>query len=141
MPQRPAAPPDQPVRRVGLSALAGVGGGAAALGLSIAFSTCFGSCAPKFDATFTNAALGGLLIAGVTFAVHQILGGGGEVTLPMLAALALMAGASVVGNLVDPGTPNAQLISSAIGVVPAAVAAALILEATSSVGRHQRVSW
>ena len=127
-------PPDQPVRRVLLSSAAGVGGAAVALGLSLAVSTCFFTCASKFDVGFANAALGALLITGAGFAVHQLLGGGGEITLPLLASLAIMFSASFVGPVIDARTPQQELFTSAIGALPAAVAVALILDATSSMG-------
>ena len=141
LPEQPLAkvqlPPDRPVRRVLLSSAAGVGGAAVALGITLALTTCFFSCNPKFDVGFANAALGGLLVAGTTFAVHQALGGGGEVILPALASLAVLTAASFIGPVIDPTAPNAQIISTAIGSLPAAVAVALILEATSSMAQHR----
>ena len=140
LPVHPSPPPDRPVRRVLLSTAAGVGGAAVALGLSLAISTCFFTCESKFDVNFANAALGGLLITGAAFAVHQMTGGGGEITLPLLASLAVMFAASFVGPVIDARTPQQELFTTAIGALPAAVAVALILDATSSMD-HGRVRW
>ena len=140
LPYRTPPPPDQPVRRVLLSTAAGAAGGAAALGISLALTTCFGSCISKFDSNFANMALGALLVTGATFAVHQLLGGGGEITLPFLASLAVMFAASLIAPVIDSTTPNVQLLTTAIGAVPAALAAALILDATSHMG-GTRARW
>ena len=134
-PLRLQRPPDRPVRRVLLSTAGGVGGGAVALGITLGLTTCFLTCTPKLDVSFANAALGSLLITGVAFAVHQAVGGGGEIILPLLAVMAIMAGSAVLGNVINPNVPQAQLISTAIGLVPASLVAALILNATSSTNK------
>jgi hypothetical protein len=140
LPIHKSPPPDRPVRRALLTTAAGVGGAAVALGLSLAISTCFFSCQPKFDVNFANAALGAMLVTGAGFAVHQLTGGGGEVILPLLAATALMFAASFVGPVIDSRTPQQEVFTTVIGALPAAVAVALILDATSSIDRS-RVRW
>ncbi len=140
LPIRAPAPPDQPVRRVLLSAAAGVGGAALGLGISMAVTTCLFTCVGKLDTNFANVALGSLMLTGVSFAIHQLLGGGGEITLPLLASLAVMFGASLLAPVIDPTFPNVQLLTTAIGAVPAALAAALILDATSHMG-GTRARW
>lgn len=132
---RAPPPPDYPVRRFLLTTAGGLGGAAAGLGLSLALTSCFTTCVPKFDVSFANTALSGLLIAGVGFAVHQALGGRGEVTLPTLASLAIMVAASLVAPAVNPGTPQVQMLTTAFGALPAAAAVALILDATASMNK------
>ncbi len=63
--------------------------------------------------------------------------GGKTKCLPLLAAMAVMFTSSLVGSLIDPRTPNAQLITTAIGAVPASVAVAFILDATASMDRSR----
>lgn len=87
---------------------------------------------PNFDATFATAALASLLITGVAFALHEVLGGRGEITLSFLLTAVVMAGAGALGAALAGGDRIlAPVLAAAIGSLPAAAAAVFGLEVTS----------
>jgi hypothetical protein len=126
-PQRRAAPEVSQPRRVLLAGLAGVAGSFAGLGLSVALA----GQNPAFDTTFATALLAPMLLTGVTFVAHQLLGGRGEIILAYAAALACMAGAAGLATAIDGRTPFTPVLATLIGALPAAAGAVLVLEATT----------
>jgi uncharacterized membrane protein HdeD (DUF308 family) len=127
----PFVPPNVPQRAL-LSGAAGVAGAGAALGIALAFS--LGN--PGLDAKFSTAALGALLVTGGAFTVHQTLGGRGEITLALLAAIVGMAAGALIANALDQTVPKAPILTAVIGAVPAAALAVLGLEGTTPLPRQ-----
>lgn len=122
----PAAQPTVVTR----SLLAG-GAGVLASGAALGISVLLLGQNPAFDPTFANAALGAMLVAGVTFSIHQALGGRGEVLLALLLSAVTMAGSAAIASAIDGSIPTTAILTTAIGAVPAAAAAVLGLEGTS----------
>jgi hypothetical protein len=56
---------------------------------------------PQLDAKFANAALGALLMTGGAFAVHELLGGRGEITLVLLTSIAVAGLSARVANTIN----------------------------------------
>lgn len=119
--------PPSPASRVVYSSAAGVAGGLAGLGIALALT----GQNPAFDVAFANVMLAPLLISGLGFAVHQAMQGGGEVVLAYLASLAVMAAAAGITMAIDVNPSYKPAVATAIGAVPAAFGAALVLELTT----------
>jgi hypothetical protein len=134
--QVPAARPEEPKVKeppsvVTRSLLAG-GAGTLAGGVSLGIGLLLVGSNPNFDATFATAALASLMITGVVFALHEALGGRGEITLSFLLTAIVMAGAGALGAAIGNGDRLlAPVLCAAIGSLPAAAAAVFGLEATS----------
>lgn len=126
-------PPEQP-SVVTRSLLAG-GGGVLASGAALGITVLLLGQKPAFDPTFANAALGAMLVAGVTFSIHQAMGGRGEVLLGLLLSAAVMAGSAAIASAIDGTIPTTAILTTAIGAVPAAAAAVLGLEGSSPAAR------
>ena len=95
---RPREPPSVFVR-----SLLGTGAGTLAGGASLGIALLLVGNNPSFDPTFATAALSSLMICGVAFAIHEALGGRGEITLSFLFTAIVMAGGfSVVTPLPPP---------------------------------------
>lgn len=140
----PVRQPEDPKKwpRVFLSGGAGALAGGAALGAMLLFAGARTSVNPSggsFDIVFGTTALAALLIPGVDFAVHQALGGGGEISLAALASIGVMAltGLAVGASGVDPVT--GAVLVAAVGSVPAAISVTAILEATQVLTGRRRV--
>lgn len=127
----------EPISPVTRSLLAG-GGGALAGGASLGIALLLVGSNPNFDPTFATAALATLMITGVTFALHQALGGQGEITLSFLLTAIVMAGAGALGAAIGQGHRTlSPVLAAAIGSVPAAGAAVFALEATTPKARKK----
>lgn len=126
-PQPRAPEPPSVVTR----SLLATGGGTLAGGASLAIAILLVGSNPNFDPTFATAALSSLLITGVAFAIHEALGGRGEITLSFLLAAVVMAGAAGLAVAIEPNHNISPLLTAAIGSLPAAAAAVFGLEATS----------
>ncbi|MEW6430259.1 MAG: hypothetical protein AB1730_02020 [Myxococcota bacterium] len=116
-----------PPSRVLLSGGAGIAAGFAGLGIAVALT----GSNPGLDTNFATAMVTPILLTGVSFMVHQALGGRGEVILAYVAALALMAGAAGLAVGIEGTSPMTPLITTLTGTVPATAAAVLILEAST----------
>lgn len=127
----PEAPPTSVVTRSFLA----TGGGALAAGAALGISALLVGQNAGFDPTFANAALGAMLVAGVTFSVHQAMGGRGEVLLALLISSAVMAGAAGLATALDGGLPLTPILTTAIGALPAAAGAVLGLELSTPEAR------
>jgi peptidoglycan/LPS O-acetylase OafA/YrhL len=130
-----APPPPNVAQRSVFAGLAGIAGAGAALGLSLAFAQ--GNA--QLDTRFSTAALGALLVAGGAFTVHEMLGGRGEITLALLAAIVGMGLGALVANLVDHSVPLVPILTAVIGAVPAAALTVLSLEGTTPMARQSPV--
>ncbi|MFO0600728.1 MAG: hypothetical protein U0228_35795 [Myxococcaceae bacterium] len=125
---QPAPPPGPSMwTRSLLSTGAGMLGTGAALGISMLLI----GQNPRFDPIFANAALGALLVTGAVFTVHEALGGRGEITLAFLACAVVTAGAAGLAIAIDPSRDVAPYVTSAIGAIPASIAAVIALEGTN----------
>lgn len=111
--------------------LLGTGGGALAGAASLGIAVLLVGNNPNFDPTFATAALSSLLITGVAFAIHEALGGRGEITLALLFTSIVMASAGGIASAITGDRTLAPVLAAAIGSVPAAAAAMFGLEATS----------
>lgn len=116
-----------PTSRVLLSGGAGIAASFAGLGIAVALT----GSNPGLDTNFATAMVTPILITGVSFMVHQALGGRGEVILAYVAALAVMAGAAGLAVGIEGTSPMTPVITTLIGTLPATAAAVLILEATT----------
>ncbi len=132
--QPPTAPepaPREPPSVLTRSLLA-TGGGTLAGGVSLGIALLLVGNNPNFDPTFATAALASLMITGVAFAIHEAMGGRGEITLSFLLTALVMAGAGGLGAAIGNGDRVlAPVLAAAIGSLPAAAAAVFGLEATS----------
>lgn len=128
-PQEEKQPPEPPsvVTRTLLSGAAGTAAGGVSLGIALLLV----GDNPLFDPTFATAALASLMITGVVFALHEALGGRGEITLALLFTSIVMAGAAGLAVAIDGSRPMTPILTAAIGSLPAAAAAVFGLEATS----------
>lgn len=131
----PAAVPEpkgkQPPSVVTRSLVAG-GAGAAAGGVSLGIALLLVGKNESFDTTFATAALASLMITGVTFALHEALGGHGEITLAFLLTAIVMAASGGISAAIAGGDRTlAPVLTAAIGSIPAAAAAVFALEVTS----------
>jgi hypothetical protein len=122
------ATPGPPAAPVLTRSLLAIGGGTLAAGAALGISALLVGANPGFDPTFANAALGAMLVAGVSFSVHQAMGGRGEVLLALLFSSVVMAGAAGLATAIDGGQPLTPILTTAIGALPAAAAAVLGLE-------------
>lgn len=122
-------PPEPP--SVAARSLLGMGGGTLAGAASLGIAVLLVGNNPNFDPTFATAALASLLITGVTFAIHEALGGRGEITLALLFTSIVMAGAGGLASALSGNRTLAPVLAAAIGSLPAAAAAMFGLEATS----------
>ena len=111
--------------------LLATGGSTLAGGASLAIAILLVGSNPNFDPTFATAALSSLMITGVAFAIHEALGGRGEITLSFLFAAVVMAGAAGLAVALEPSHNLSPILTAAIGSLPAAAAAVFGLEATS----------
>ncbi len=123
---RPREPPSVFAR-----SLLATGAGTLAGGASLGIALLLVGNNPNFDPTFATAALSSLMICGVAFAIHEALGGRGEITLSFLLTAIVMAGAAGLATALDGSRTYAPIITAAIGSLPAAAAAVFGLEATS----------
>lgn len=123
----PAPPQISVLNRSLLATGGGVVAGGAALGIAFVL---VGQNA-NFDITFAAAGLSALMISGVAFTIHEVLGGRGEVTLGFLLGAAVMAGATAIAYAIDQRREVTPLLAVGIGAIPAAAAAVLGLEGTS----------
>ena len=129
---RSAPEPKPPVPASVLTrTLLGTGGGALAGAASLGIAVLLVGNNPNFDPTFATAALASLLITGVAFAIHEALGGRGEITLALLFTSIVMASAGGIASAITGDRTLAPVLAAAIGSVPAAAAAMFGLEATS----------
>jgi hypothetical protein len=109
------------------SGAAGTAAGFAGLGLVLALT----GSNPRLDTNFATAMLEPLLVTGVSFMVHQSLGGRGEPMLAFALALAMMAGAAGIAGSIDNVSPLTPVFTTLIGALPAAAGAVLVLELTT----------
>lgn len=123
---RPKEPPSVITR-----ALLGTGGGTLAGAASLGIAVLLVGKNPNFDPTFATAALASILITGVAFAIHEALGGRGEITLALLFTSIVMASAGGIASAITQDRTVAPVLAAAIGSLPAAAAAMFGLEATS----------
>ena len=108
------------------------GAGAAAGGVSLGIALLLVGKNDNFDTTFAPAALASLMITGVTFALHEALGGHGEITLAFLLTAIVMAASGGISAAIAGGDRTlAPVLTAAIGSIPAAAAAVFALEVTS----------
>ena len=132
-PEPPEAPPQPEVvapslaKRISLESAGAIVGTGAALGISLAFTLSN----TYLDAKFANAALGALLMTGGAFAIHELLGGRGEITLVLLTSIVTMAASALIANAIDPTVPMGAILASAIAVIPGAALATIALEVTT----------
>jgi hypothetical protein len=138
LPPEPTEAPAQPpvvaqnfAQRIVLESAGAIVGTGAALGISLAFTLSN----TYLDARFANAALGALLMTGGAFAIHQLLGGRGEITLVLLTSIVTMAAGALIANVIDPTVPMAAILASAIAAVPGAALATISLEGTTPKAR------
>ncbi len=132
--QPPAVPEPEPRAPPSVLArsLLATGGGTLAGGVSLGIALLLVGNNPNFDPTFATAALASLMITGVAFAIHEALGGRGEITLSFLLTAIVMAGAGGLSAAIGNGDRVlAPVLAAAIGSLPAAAAAVFGLEATS----------
>lgn len=122
-----APAPPSVVTRTLLSTGGGALAGAAGLGIAMLLV----GANPSFDSVFATAALSALLITGVSFTLHQALGGNGEITLAFLGCALLVAGAAGLALAINPTRDLAPYLLTAIGSIPAAAAAVIALEGTT----------
>jgi hypothetical protein len=128
---RPTEPKKDPPSMLTRSLVSG-GAGAAAGGVSLGIALLLVGKNDNFDATFATAALASLMITGVTFALHEALGGHGEITLAFLLTAIVMAASGGISAAVANGDRTlAPVLTAAIGSIPAAAAAVFALEVTS----------
>ncbi|MDP1825954.1 MAG: hypothetical protein Q8L48_22005 [Archangium sp.] len=112
--------------------LLATGGGTLAGGVSLGIAMLLVGTNVNFDPNFATAALSALMITGVAFAIHEALGGRGEITLSFLLTAVVMAGAAGLSAAISGGDRLlAPVLTAAIGSLPAAAAAVFGLEATS----------
>ena len=130
VPQAPEAKPKEPAS-VATRALLGTGGGALAGTASLGIAVLLVGRNDNFDPNFATAALASILITGVTFAIHEALGGRGEITLALLFTTIVMATTGAIVGATTTDRMLAPVLTAAIGSVPAAAAAVFGLEATS----------
>lgn len=129
---RPAEPKVKEPPSVFTRSLVAGGAGAAAGGASLGIALLLVGKNDNFDSTFATAALASLMITGVTFALHEALGGHGEITLSFLLAAIVMAISGGVSAAIASGDRTlAPVLTAAIGSIPAAAAAVFALEVTS----------
>jgi hypothetical protein len=126
-PPAEAPAPPSVVTRTLLSTGGGALAGAAGLGIAMLLV----GANPNFDAVFATAALSALLITGVSFTLHQALGGNGEITLAFLGCALLVAGATGLALAINPSRDIAPYLLTAIGSIPAAAGAVIALEGTT----------
>ena len=130
--QPPAAPEPRAPPSVLTRSLLATGAGTLAGGVSLGIALLLVGNNPNFDPTFATAALASLMITGVAFAIHEAMGGRGEITLSFLLTAIVMAGAGGLGAAIGNGDRVlAPVLAAAIGSLPAAAAAVFGLEATS----------
>jgi hypothetical protein len=122
-------PPEGP--SVVARSLLATGGGTLGGGASLAIAMLLLGSNPNLDTNFATAALSALMITGVAFAIHEALGGRGEITLSFLLTAVVMAGAAGLAVAIDSNRNVAPLLTAAIGSLPAAAAAVFGLEVTS----------
>jgi hypothetical protein len=114
------------------------GAGAAAGGVSLGIALLLVGKNDNFDATFATAALAALMITGVSFALHEALGGHGEVTLSFLFTAIVMAASAGISAAIAGGDRTlAPILTAAIGSIPAAAASVLALELTTPKPKHR----
>ncbi len=130
-PQRRASTNPSTATRLLLSGAAATAAGALSLGVTLFTS----SGNPGLDLTFGNAALGALVVAGVGFWVHSLLGGRGEVLLGLLGSAAVYALGAVVGSFVESASVGRAIWTTALAALPAAVLTVALLEL--SAGRER----
>jgi hypothetical protein len=111
--------------------LLSTGGGTLAGGAALGIGLLLVGGNPLFDPTFATAALSALLVTGVAFSIHAALGGKGEITLALLIASAVMAGAGLAATAITSDRLLAPVVVAAIGALPAAALATFGLEGTS----------
>lgn len=126
----PEPMPPEPTPVVTRSLL-GIGGGTLAGAASLGLAVLLVGSNPNFDPTFATAALSSLLITGVAFAIHEVLGGRGEITLALLFTSIVMASAGGIASAITGDRLLAPVLTAAMGALPAAAAAMFGLEATS----------
>lgn len=119
--------------RVGLGVAGGTLAGGAGLGIALLLT----GQNSAFDPAFATAALSALLVAGVSFSIHQALGGNGEIILAFLTSAALMAGCTGIAFAIDAGPQITPILVAAIGSLPAAAGAILALELTTPGAKPQ----
>lgn len=127
----PPPPPAGPQVSVVTRALLSGGGGVLAGGASLGIAYLLAGQNANFDLTFAAAGLSAIMISGVAYTIHEVLGGRGEITLGFLFSALAMAGAAAIAYAVNPERDIAPLLAVGIGTVPAAVATVLGLEGTS----------
>jgi hypothetical protein len=129
---RPAEPKVKEPPSVTTRTLLSGTAGAAAGGVSLGIALLLVGKNDNFDTTFATAALGSLMITGVTFALHEALGGHGEITLAFLfTAIVMAASAGISAAIANGDRTLAPVLTAAIGSIPAAAAAVFALEVTS----------
>lgn len=137
-PVEPTPPPTAPkastapvATRLLLSGAAGTAAGA--LGLAVTLLTSANN--PGLDVTFGNAALGALVVAGVTFWVHSLLGGRGEVMLGLLGSVAVFVLGAVVSGFLESSPRGRAAWTTGLAALPAAALTVTLLEV--SAGRER----
>ena len=123
--------PERPQVSVVTRALLSGGGGVLAGGASLGIAYLLAGQNAGFDITFAAAGLSAIMISGVAYTIHEVLGGRGEITLGFLFSALAMAGATAIAYAVNPQRDIAPILAVGIGTVPAAVVAVLGLEGTS----------
>lgn len=131
VPQASPEPKPREPASVVTRVLLGTGGGTLAGAASLGLAVLLVGNNPNFDPTFATAALSALLITGVAFAIHEALGGRGEITLALLFTSIVMASAGGIASAISGDRTLAPVLTAAIGSLPAAAAAMFGLEATS----------
>lgn len=130
-PPLPPQPPKEPMP-VFTRSLIATGTGTLAGGVSLGIALLLVGSNMNFDPNFATAALASLMITGVAFALHEALGGRGEITLSFLLTTVVMAGTAALGSALAGGDRMlAPVLTAAIGSLPAAAAAVFGLEVTS----------
>lgn len=128
--QEPGPPEPVPPSLLTRSLLSG-GGGVLAGSASLGITMLLMRENPNFDLTFATAGLSSLLITGAVFALHQVLGGQGEITFSFLLTALVMAGSAGIAAAIGGGREITPIYVAAIGSVPAAAAAVFALEITT----------
>ncbi len=146
VPETPTQAPQDPKKlpRILLTGGAGVAGAGLALGAMFLFSdvrTRVNSNGASFDIVFGTAALGSLLVAGVSLAVHQGLGGRGEPALAALASVACMMLTALAVSAAQVDQQTGAIMVAAIGALPAAISVTAILEATGAFSNGRVRAW
>lgn len=132
----PNPPPPPPPSTVARILLAGAGATLAS-GASLGVTLLLLEPNPRLDATFATAALSTLLVTGAAFAIHQALGGHGEISLSFLFTAIIVAGTAGIVAAVPHDTRLTPFFITAVGAIPAAAAAVLGLELTNPQASHR----